>query len=107
MLHQLMNSCPEHPRIHHIAEYCAATLLANRMQSNRVPLCPLELLIANTFLPQPVELREQSIARNVFLFRRRCDVRHEHARELMLTTEGMNSVRERLPVAELVEESPA
>src|SRR5258708_18548440 len=107
MLHRLMSSGPDQPCIHHIAEYRAAALLTNRMRSNRVPLRSLELLVSHRFASQPLELGQQSVAGNVFLFRGCCDVRHEHSRELMLAAECVNSVRERLPVAQLIEESSA
>src|SRR5687767_1113637 len=107
MLLQLRQARAEHPRVRHVAEDSAAALLPYRARSDRVALCPLELVGRHRLLAQLLELGEESRPGNILLLGGGGDVRHKGPRQLMLAVERVHCVRERLTVPQLVEETAA
>ena len=107
MFLQLPQPGPKHPRVNHVAENSAPALLPDGVRSDGVALGALELLRRDRLLSKPGELGKKSGSRDVLLFRRRGDVRHERAGQLVLAAVGVDGVGERLAVAQLIEETPA
>src|SRR5260221_165850 len=95
----------EEIRIHHVAEHCAAALLANCMGADRVGLRLLELARCHRFIAQAGKFAEQPRPRDLLQLGRRGDVRHERTGERPLHRACVHRIRQRLLVAQLIEEA--